>query len=79
MFEYIALGIALIAVAASIFIRPNKAEPPKAATLSDFTIPTAEEGRSIPVLFGTRMISGANVTWYGDLGKRAIVKESGKK
>ena len=37
------------------------------AGLGDFDVPTAEIGREIPVLFGTRDISGANVVWYGDL------------
>ncbi|EOV8094052.1 TPA: hypothetical protein NGR52_004207 [Vibrio parahaemolyticus] len=75
--EYVAVGIALIALAASIFIKPKTVEP-KAATLSDFSIPTAEENRAIPVLFGTRLISGSNVVWYGDLSKRAIKQKSGK-
>jgi len=75
--EYIAYGLVILAVAASILIRP-KTTAPKAATLSDFAIPTAEEGRAIPVLFGTRLITGANVTWYGDLGTKAIKKKSGK-
>lgn len=40
---------------------------PRAAGISDFSLPTADQGRNIPVLFGTCNITGANVVWYGDL------------
>ena len=56
-----------------------KPQKPQAATLGDFSVPTAEEGRHIPVLFGTRDISGPNVVWYGDLYTRAVKAKSGKK
>lgn len=71
--EWIALGVAVLALAYTVFFQP-KQDAPKAATLEDFQIPTAEEGRTIPVLFGTRMISGANVVWYGNLDKKEIKK-----
>lgn len=29
-------------------------------------IPTAEEGRPIPVVFGTRILSQPNVVWWGN-------------
>ena len=41
--------------------------------------PTAEEGRDIPVLFGTREVKSANVVWYGDVRAVAIKKKGGKK
>lgn len=44
-----------------------KPPTPKAAGISDFTLPTADQGRNIPVLFGTCNITGANVVWYGEL------------
>lgn len=56
-----------------------KAQAPKAAALSDFDTPTAEEGRAIPVVFGTVVVSGANCVWYGHLGKKAIKSKKGKK
>jgi hypothetical protein len=37
-----------------------------ASGLGDFTIPTATEGRFVPLCFGTHVIQGPNVTWYGD-------------
>lgn len=48
----------------------------KAASLSDFDIITATEGRVLPVLHGTRLIRGGNLGWYGDFSTTPIV-ESG--
>ena len=45
---------------------------PKADSLGQFTAPTAEEGRAIPVVFGTVLLKGGNITWYGDLKATAI-------
>lgn len=56
-----------------------KPQAPKAASLADFEVPTAEEGRAVPVVFGTVVISGANCVWYGDLTKKAIKSKGGKK
>lgn len=39
----------------------------RAATLTDFTLPTADQGRPIPVVFGQVLITGPNCVWYGDL------------
>jgi len=45
---------------------------PLPSALGDFSVPTAEEGRAIPVVFGTCMIKGGNTTWWGDLKTKAI-------
>jgi hypothetical protein len=39
----------------------------------------ASAGGEIPVLFGTREITGQNVVWYGDIKTVAIKKKGGKK
>ncbi len=41
---------------------------------SEITAPTADEGKSIAVLFGTRRVKGPNVVWYGDLKTDAIMR-----
>ncbi len=41
---------------------------------SEITAPTADEGKSIAVLFGTRRIKGLNVVWYGDIKTDAIMR-----
>jgi len=56
-----------------------KLQAPKPAGLGDFQVPTAEEGREIPVLFGSRDINGPNVVWYGDLRTVPVKKKGGKK
>ncbi|MEM8493220.1 MAG: hypothetical protein AAF756_20575 [Pseudomonadota bacterium] len=62
----------------SIIFRPKtQAQPP--AGLDEIQVPTAEEGREIPVLFGCRYLAGPNVVWYGDLRTTAIKSKSGKK
>lgn len=60
---------AIIAIGAAIYAysripKPQAAPPP---SLDELDAPTAEEGRSIPVLFGRRRIKSPNVVWYGDL------------
>lgn len=62
----------------SIALAP-KAEEPKPAALSDINVPTAEEGKAIPVVFGTVWIESPNVVWYGNLRTKAIKSKGGKK
>jgi len=66
----IILVIALIYVATSM----PKTQSQKPSGLGDITAPTAEEGREIPVLFGTRDVEGPNVVWYGDFSTQAVKK-----
>lgn len=66
-----------IAYALTTALAPKPPEPPPAA-LEDFNIPTAEEGRPVPVVFGTVLITGPNVIWYGDLRTRRIKSKGGK-
>lgn len=35
---------------------------------------TAEAGRAIPILWGTRQIKNSNISWFGDLSQTAIVQ-----
>lgn len=65
----------IVTLIASIALAP-KPPKPRSASIEDFDLPTAEEGRPIPVVFGTMRVAGPNVLWYGDLGKKAIKKSS---
>lgn len=76
MWLYIAVFVVALAVSYAMTPKPQS-QPP--AGLGDIKAPTAEEGREIPVLFGTRDIEGPNVVWYGDLKTVAIRKKGGKK
>lgn len=55
--------------------KPPKQKPP---SLSDFDIPTAEENRPVPVVFGTVTITGPNVVWYGDYEVETQTKDGVK-
>jgi hypothetical protein len=72
------LGLMLSALSYALSPRP-KTEVPRAAGLDELDLPTAEEGRPIPVVFGTVLITGPNVVWAGDLKVKPIRKSGGKK
>lgn len=76
MWWYVATFVVALVVAYAATPKPQS-QPP--AGLGDIKAPTAEEGREIPVLFGTRDIEGPNVVWYGDFRAVAIRKKGGKK
>lgn len=68
--------VAALVISYSLSPKPQNAKP---AGISDVQLPTAEVGREIPVLFGTRNISGPNVVWYGDLRTVPVKSSGGKK
>jgi hypothetical protein len=74
MWGYIAI-IAISLIFAYVFA--PKTESKKPAGLGDINVPTAEVGRKIPVLFGTRKLFGPNVVWYGDLTTKALTQKTG--
>lgn len=59
----------------SIALAP-KPPRPRPAALDDLDLPVSEEGKPVPVIFGTVRQTGPNVIWYGDLSKKAIRKKS---
>lgn len=71
------LIIMIVAMILAYVLAP-KPKGPKAATLYDFNIPTAEDGKPVPVIFGTVWISSFNVLWYGDLNTSPVKKKAGK-
>lgn len=72
------IAVLLVAAYVSYALAP-KPPRPKPASLEDFDIPTAEQGRPIPIVFGTKLVRGPNVIWYGDLDTEAIKVSGGKK
>lgn len=67
--------IALYVVAELLRPKP-KIESARPAGLGDFQFPTATEGRVVPLIWGTVMAGGMNVTWWGDLRQTAIRKKA---
>jgi len=75
---WVQLILLVVSVIVSYALRP-KPPVPKPAALEDFDIPVAEQGRPIPVVFGTMLLTGPNVLWYGDLRTTPIKEKGGKK
>lgn len=80
MFGWDTVIYLLVAALISYALAPK---PPnvgaKPASLEDFDVPTAEQGREVAVVFGTVTVTGPNVIWYGNLNSTPITKEGGKK
>ncbi|MBP9032535.1 MAG: hypothetical protein KBG29_01490 [Pseudomonadales bacterium] len=74
-FLYFAIVVIASAIAYATMAKPPKQKP---LTLDDFDLPTAEEGRSIPWIFGTYKITDPNIIWYGDLEVRTKTKDKVK-
>ncbi len=73
---YVAILVASLVLSYALAPKPPQ---PKAPEISDVDAPTAEEGKAIPVVFGTVWVTGPNVIWYGDLRTTPIKKSGGKK
>lgn len=73
---WVQIGLLIVSALISYALRPRPPTP-RPAALGEFNVPTAEEGRPIPVVFGTVWITGPNVLWYGDLNSTPI-KKGGK-
>jgi hypothetical protein len=73
---FVLLIVWAITTVVAELIRPKPdIENAKPADLGDFQFPTATEGRSVPIIWGTVKIAGPNVVWYGDFRKEAITEE----
>lgn len=75
MWWYIAVFIVSLVLVYSYMPKAQTAPP---SGLGDIRAPTAEEGREIPVLSGTRDIEGANVVDYRNLRLMPVKSKSGK-
>lgn len=67
----IALAISLAIQIVAYIIMP-KPKSPKPEAAKDLESPSAEAGRPIPVIFGTVLIKGPNVLWFGDKSTRTF-------
>lgn len=69
MWFFVAVFVVALVVAYAMIPKPQNAKP---AAFDEFEVPQAQEGGEIGWLFGTRMITGSNLVWYGDLKTQAI-------
>jgi concanavalin A-like lectin/glucanase superfamily protein/uncharacterized protein DUF2793/putative tail protein len=65
----------IVATIITIVLTPKPAAP-KPASLEDLDLPTAEENRDLPVIFGRVRVTGLNITWHGNFGTNKIKKSS---
>ena len=65
MITVIKIIIYIILIYLAYSMSPDVEEQPP-STLDQIKAPTADLGQEIPVLFGTKLIEGPNVVWYGD-------------
>ncbi len=72
-----AFWLLLLIVVAATVVSALLAPHPKGAGPGEFQGPTAEEGRVIPVIFGTVKIAAPTVAWYGDYRTYPIEVRSG--
>lgn len=63
-------------ILSALFAKP-RIESARPSGLDDFQVPTATEGRAVPIIVGKVQCSGPNVAWYGDLRADAITEEVG--
>ena len=75
IWQFVAILVVSVAISIALAPTPPNARP---ASLSEFTVPTAQEGRPIPVIFGTVTVQSPNVVWYGDLAYQQVVSSGGK-
>lgn len=57
-------------------LRPSPdLENAKPAALGDFQVPTATEGRAVPLIWGRVNLKGPNVVWFGDYRTKKITEK----
>jgi hypothetical protein len=67
--------IVVLTVALAMLAPKPKITDQRPASLGEFQFPTATEGRSLPLVWGTVKVPGSNVCWYGDLKAVPITKK----
>lgn len=72
---WLQLFMLVVSMAISAATRP-KAQNAKPAGFSELQVPTAEDGREIPVLAGRRRMPAPNWVWYGDMRTKPIKKKA---
>ena len=66
MFIY---AVVMLVVSYALAPKPPNAKP---AAFDDLDAPVAEQGKPIPVVFGTVTVKGLNIIWYGNLSTKKI-------
>lgn len=76
MWVYWVVMCVVLIISVAMMPKPKNAKPP---ALTDFDVPTAEDGREIPDFGGVVWFDDPNVLWYGDLSTSPIKAKGGGK
>lgn len=76
MFWAYLIVMVVVAILAVAMMPTPKGQKP--ASLADFDVPTAEDGREVTDVCGTVWIDDPNVIWYGDLYTQPVRADGGK-
>lgn len=79
MFTQLLVSLVLMIVSAALQAAAAPKNQPKTPEAGKLDAPTAEEGGTIPVIFGTCIVKQSNVVWYGDSSTQAIKSKGGGK
>ena len=71
-----AVGVGVALQQANKMAKSMSQKPPEYDSVK---VPVAEDGREIPVIFGTVDLFGPNVTWYNKIDFKPIKSKGGKK
>lgn len=74
---WVQLAILVVAAILSYAFTPKPKTPPP-DTLSDVSVPTIENGKSVGVVFGDVWVDDSNILWYGDLSSQGFSPPGGK-
>jgi len=72
-------AITWLIAAVAIYVLTPKPDKPKPPGINQFDITTVEEGRPVPVLFGTVEIDSMTIVGYGDVEVDPIHPDDGGK
>lgn len=73
-FPFLMLALLAASMVLGELFKPRPKDSSRPASLREFNIPTADETRPIPVIWGTVNMDAPNVIWYGDLRTIKITK-----
>ncbi len=72
---YLVLAVLAIVLAVTLQSQPPTQQPP---SISELEVPTAEQGRPIPKVFGRRVVKSPNIVFYGNISYKDVKAEGGK-
>lgn len=79
MWQQLIISFVLMVISSMLQAAAMKKVEQKVPEAGKLDIPSAEEGGSIPVIFGTVMTKNSNVVWYGDPNTTPIKSKGGGK